>query len=119
VRDLRLTREARRDLVSIYAESLERFGEEARERYERLMRAALLDLAEDPERTGVQSRAGVSERLYHLRHSRKRAARQGRVRAPRHYIAFRANELFVEIVRVLHDAMDIGGQLEEGGERDD
>jgi toxin ParE1/3/4 len=108
---VRISREARRDLVNIYADSLDRFGEEARARYERLIRAALRDLAENPNRAGVRELDGIAPKLYHLRHSRKRAEQAGRVRAPRHYIAFHADAQRIEIVRILYDTMDLESQL--------
>ena len=46
-------------------------------------------------------------RLYHIRNSRRRAPASQRVGNPRHYIVFRADENWLDILRVLHDAMDV------------
>lgn len=48
-------------------------------------------------------------RLYHLRHCRKRAELEGLVvKLPRHFILYRSASIGrIQIIRVLHDSMDI------------
>jgi toxin ParE1/3/4 len=79
-----------------------------------LIRQAFADLLDDPARSGVRTEPVLQAELgvYHLRHSRERAAAGGRVGSPRHYVVFRVvNGDELEIVRLLHDAMDLPSQL--------
>lgn len=89
------------------------FGEAAAERYRRLVQAAYRDLVENPNRPGVGTQPGIPDdlRLYLLRHSRNRLPPEYRVGRPRHVIAFRFNDARVEIVHLLHEAMDLPGRL--------
>jgi toxin ParE1/3/4 len=106
---------AQRDVVGILAWSEERFGASVRMRYERLIETAIRDIATDPEHLGSRARpeVGPGIRTYHLSSSRQRARGPGGIiRTPRHLLIYRlvgAAEL--EIVRVLHDAMDLGQHL--------
>lgn len=95
------------DLEAIRLTSIEQFGAAAEDRYRDLLETAVDDLCTDPGRAGVRDLDGAEPgvRLYHIRHSRRRAP--GRVGRPRHYIVFRATEKTLDILRVLHDAMDI------------
>ena len=71
------------------------------------------DLAENPERAGVGRRDDIPAdlRLYPFRYSRNRVAPGQRVEDARHVIAFRFDDERVEILRLLHDAMDFPGRL--------
>lgn len=106
---------AQRDVISMLAWSEERFGASVRARYEQLIETAIRDLATDPERPGSRARPelGPGIRIYHLSFSRERARRQGGIiRRPRHLLAFRLlGDTHLEIVRVLHDAMELGQHL--------
>ena len=106
---------ARLDIAEILDWTLCEFGPKAARRYSLLLETALADLAENPERLGVVRRPEISKECgtYHLFHSRKKAARAGRkVRDPRHFLVFRVStDETLEIVRVLHDAMDLGEHL--------
>ena len=110
MRELRLTSDAARDVDDILASSEDRFGLRIAEAYRGLLVTAFQDLLRDPSRPGVASRAGMLPGilLYHLRHSRSRAA-EGRVRIarPRHVMAFRVTPTAIEVLRILHDAMDL------------
>jgi toxin ParE1/3/4 len=109
---------AEEDIIEILAWSHEHFGELARLRYEALLTQAIVDIAEDPERTGSISRdeLAVGARTYHLWHSRQRAERAvGIVSKPRHFLLFRLNsDREIEIGRVLHDSMDLASNLPDG-----
>ena len=87
-----------------------RFESFARDRCAALISFGLRDLADDPARPGVSARTEISSGLfsYHLRFSRRRAATGlVQVEHPRHLVTFRiATDGAVEIVRLLHDAMD-------------
>ncbi|WP_105381268.1 type II toxin-antitoxin system RelE/ParE family toxin [Neorhizobium alkalisoli] len=113
--DFRLSEAAQRDIVDILAWTEERYGTQARLRYERLLVTALRDLAADFRRTGSVGRPEIGEgvRSYHLRHSRDRARYEnGLVRLPRHFLLYRAvRPDLIGIGRVLHDAMEIKRHL--------
>lgn len=106
---------ARNDIADILDHSAERFGQSARRRYALLLEIAFEDLGLDPLRAGTQERPELGDgiRIYHIRHSRKRAGESdGAVGAPRHLIAFRRpSPDRLLIVRVLHDAMDMARHL--------
>ncbi len=109
---------ADRDIRSILVGSQERFGTQGRLRYEALLVRAILDIAEDPQRVGSQTRSEIAPaaRTYHLWHSRNRVEpASDRVRRPRHFLLYRTLEDGqVEIGRVLHDRMDLVRHLPEG-----
>jgi toxin ParE1/3/4 len=108
---------ARRDIKAALKWSNENFGQEAAQRYKKLIHVVLSEITANPqldhshEVHGLQ--AGI--RLYHLRHSRKRAAVDGQfVRNPRHFVAYTVRDEDTLIVRVLHDRMDLARQLDTG-----
>ena len=107
---------ARKDIKEVLKWSAENFGQAAAQRYKKLIGVALAEIAENPkldhsyELRGLQ--AGI--RLYHLRHSRKRAPVDGQmVRNPRHFVAYAVHDRDTVIVRVMHDQMEIVEQLKE------
>jgi len=108
---------AERDIKSILAWTHEQFGREGRLRYEALIVRAILDVVENPERPGSQTRPeiAVAARTYHLGHSRHRVpAAGGRVRRPRHFLLYRTRaDGQIEIGRVLHERMDLARHLPE------
>ena len=110
----RLSAAAQEDIVQILAYTQVSFGEIARIRYERLLIAALRDIAASPERVGSVARAelGNGIRSYHLRHSRDRARTEhGIVQRPRHFLLYRTTPRIIGIGRVLHDAMELQRHL--------
>jgi toxin ParE1/3/4 len=102
---------AESDIASILDWSHEHFGPEARGRYEVLIVQAIVDVADNPDRAGVNSRPEIAAaaRTYHLINSRDRVpAGLGRVQQPRHFLLFRMRgDGVVEVGRVLHDSMDL------------
>lgn len=101
---------ARIDTVAIVNTSFTNFGRLAADRYGELINQAYRDLAVDPRRSGAKIfESGVY--LYHLRNARKRTPTGERVSRPRHLIAYRFNDEVVEIIRVLHDRMDVVAHL--------
>lgn len=104
-----LSARARLDIRIILSASEARFGLDARRRYRLLLERSIADLAADPGRAGVQEAAGL--RLYHTRHARARTPPRRRVARPRHVIVFRIVGAEVEVLRVLHDAMDLPSYL--------
>jgi toxin ParE1/3/4 len=104
---------ARRDVRDILRWSHEQFGREARKRYRRLIQQAFDDLRDDPDRLGVSTRDELAAdiRLFHIRHSRRRSSATDRVSTPRHFIIFRRTGDQVNVLRVLHDSMDLASHL--------
>jgi toxin ParE1/3/4 len=112
---LRVSATARNDILGLLVWTGERFGDEARQRYQALIQAALADLAANPEHHGsiLRPELGEAIRSYHLRHSRQRIpAGTGLVGRPRHWLLYRIGTTgTVDIGRVLHDAMDVERHL--------
>jgi toxin ParE1/3/4 len=107
-----LSSRARLDIQIILGASAERFGLDAGRRYRLLLERAIEDVATDPGRPGV-SRPSDDLRLYHIRHSRSQTGRGRRVQRARHVIVFRIRPDRIEVLRVLHDAMDLPARLSE------
>lgn len=108
-----LSAAARSDLRSILRWSLDNFGVAAATRYKHLLLTAFAEISEDPCLVG--SREFEDMKLYHLRHSRKRAELDGLVvKAPRHFVLYRsAADGRIEIIRVLHESMDFDSVADE------
>ncbi|MGI4826879.1 MAG: type II toxin-antitoxin system RelE/ParE family toxin [Janthinobacterium lividum] len=105
---------ARRDIAAIDRYTLRTFGEAAADRYDILIRQALRDIQEDPDRPGARARPGALNptfRLYHLSSSRDRVSGQP-VKEPRHFIVYRQRpDDVIEVLRVLHDSRDLARHL--------
>ncbi len=76
MRRVRVTGPARRDIAKILRRSGADFGNQARDRYRRLIDQALQDLGDNAARAGVRSIDDVREGylIYHLKWSRKSPA---------------------------------------------
>lgn len=110
--EYRLSAAAEADISAIFRKSMEDFGEDAARRYTRLLSLAFQEIAQRPALEGSRElEHGIH--LYHLRHSSKRAGIDGvTVRRPRHFVAYRKpSDRAIEIIRILHDAMDIDAHL--------
>ncbi|KTC29409.1 plasmid stabilization protein ParE [Pseudomonas sp. ABAC61] len=107
----RITNAARADIVDILRLSQTQFGDQARQRYQALILAALQALAGMPYRIGSHDRDELTPglRSYHLIYSRQQAKHpHGTIKSPRHIVFYRvANDGVIEVVRLLHDAMDV------------
>jgi toxin ParE1/3/4 len=103
----RLSRSADEDILQILAWSQDRFGLEARLRYEALIVAALLHAADHQEGVGFRERPELGDGVltWHLAHSVTRS-RRGLVRRPRHLLVCRWDGEVLVVGRVLHDSMD-------------
>jgi toxin ParE1/3/4 len=114
----RLSAEAQQDVADALDWSLANFGEDAFKRYSNLLRVSFADIVEDPLRIGSSELevGGQMLRLYPIKFSRQNAAVAGRmVFRPRHVLAYRVGgEEKIEILRVLHDRMDVTVQFEDG-----
>src|SRR5262245_29686389 len=107
---------ARQDIKDTLKWSAENFGEAACQRYKKLLGVAIAEIAANPELPHSYRLPGLQSgvRLYHLKHSRTRAALAGQiVRTPRHFVAYAIIDRDTVIVRVLHDSMEITRHLEE------
>jgi toxin ParE1/3/4 len=89
------------------------FGVAAAKRYDALIKQALRDIANDPQRPGTKQRPELpGVYLYHLVASRDRLAGET-VKTPRHFVVYRITDVLVEVVRVLHDSRDLARHLSE------
>lgn len=103
---------AKLDITQALLWSIENFGEEAMNRYKALIAQALSEIEESPNLQGSRS-FEHDILLYHLRFSKKRAMVDRQyVKKPRHFVVYRAESKCVEVLRILHDGMDISDQLE-------
>ena len=106
-----LTRTARADLFRVMEWTVKEFGDQAALRYDALIKQALRDIAEDPERLGSKE-----IRTYHLSFSRSRLPHPG-VKEPRHFLLYRRPGKVIEVARILHDARDLKRNLPEAYRR--
>lgn len=108
---------ARRDIKDVLVWSIERFGDRAAERYRDLIAKAIELVAAEPDRSGSRKRSDLpgDYRLYHLRNCAELARTEtGVVKEPRHFVVYRPlSGGGSEIVRVLHDSMDLKRHVEE------
>lgn len=117
MRRLEITATARRDIDVILETSGSRHGAGAASRYRRLIGLAFSELRRDPRRLGSQDPRIADLRLYALRHPARRLPPAQAVRAPPHVVVYRHDLERVEIIRLLHQAMDLPRRLQaiEGG----
>lgn len=108
----RISHAAAADIIDILAWSQQQFGEQVRQRYEKLIVTAIRDIAADPTRPGSAERPELGEgvRSWHLRGSRNHAT--GGVVRPRHLLIYRVDDDILVIGRVLHDAMELRRHLD-------
>ncbi len=104
----RLTYAAQADIVSILAWSHDRFGEEARKRYEALIATAIREAATYRDEVGRTMRPELGDGVFswHLAQSRTRSP-GGKVHRPRHVLIWRIDGDVMVVGRVLHDAMEL------------
>ena len=102
---------ARSDIANILAWTDENFGPRIMQRYARLIKTAIQEIAANPELAGSVPRPEIAKncRTYHLFFSRRQAGTRGdRIHKPRHLLLYRVGEAGVpEIGRVLHDSMEL------------
>jgi toxin ParE1/3/4 len=113
LRHVDVSPQAERELVAVLVYSATEFGLAAALRYQILIDQAFADLAENPTRIGVGTRDDVPAGfwLYPIRYSRDHVARDDRVKSASHVVVFRFDDQQVEILRLLHDAMDVPSRL--------
>ncbi|HBP4588207.1 type II toxin-antitoxin system RelE/ParE family toxin [Pseudomonas aeruginosa] len=109
----RISHDAQADIVDILRFTHNRFGDAARRRYQALIGAELEAVATDPQQIGSISREelGTDLRSIHLVYCRS-MPKVGKVIHPRHFVFYRvATDQVLEVVRVLHDSMDLDQHL--------
>jgi len=101
---VRLSAAAASDYSAIARWTFEQFGPEQARAYIELLDSALIELHAGPSTPGARPRMDLPEGFFALHASRGR-------RKARHFIVFRYNrdaaEEYMEIVRILHDSMDL------------
>ena len=105
---VRLTAAAEADFEEILRWTMDQFGDAQARIYAETLSAALNDLAAGPTVVGAKKRDDILKGLFTLH-----VARDGR--KGRHFVMFRVgrapNREVIEVLRVLHDAMDLQRHL--------
>ena len=114
MRRVRITGPAQRDIVGVLGRSNENLGAQARDRYQRLLDQALVDLGDDPIRAGVRpisdARAGYF--TYHIKSSSDSTPKPS-VRQPRHLFAFYVDDTGdVIVARLFHERQMLSRHLD-------
>jgi plasmid stabilization system protein ParE len=112
---IRLARAARFDIAKVLRPSDKEFGPEGRARCKALLDRAILDLAEDPSRTGVRVIDAIRPgyRTYHIEWAKARAPKPT-VEQPRHLLVFSADDVAgVLIGAVVHEREMLERHLKE------
>ncbi len=108
---VRLAEQAELDLLSITLWTVENFGTQQAEIYAQTLSLAIEALHDGPEVLGatVRDDLGLGVRALHV-------ARQGR--NGRHFVVFRtAPEQTIEVLRLLHDSMDLARHLSSANDQ--
>lgn len=112
---VRLTAAAENDFREILRWTLTQFGERQSYVYAETLSIALRDLAGGPSTPGVKRRDEIAKGIHSLHVARK--GRKGR-----HFVLFRVNDArgaaIIEVLRLLHDAMDLPRHLPSSDEAD-
>lgn len=94
--EIRIRPRARQDLKAIWTYTLERWGESQADLYLQQLDAGIRSLIDFPD---------IGESCEHIR------AGYRKLQVNRHLIFYRRGERHIEIVRVLHQAMDVARHL--------
>jgi toxin ParE1/3/4 len=111
--DLVVAPAAEADIDGILEWSVSRFGPSVRDGYEALIDVAIEQLRLDPERLGSHPRTNLNGTIrgYHLA-AAKDVVGDGvrRIDKPRHFVVYRVVGRELQIIRILHDALDFSAQ---------
>jgi len=115
--EVHLSVSARNDIASILEWTDRKFGVQARRRYASLITAAIKDAAHGFDDPRLVNRPELGEGVvtWHLA-SRRFTTAGGRVNRPRHFLICRFDDEILIIVRMLHDAMDLGTRFDPGAD---
>ncbi|MDJ1371413.1 type II toxin-antitoxin system RelE/ParE family toxin [Gulosibacter molinativorax] len=78
--------------------------------YEALIVSAIESIRDNPRVLGSRERDDLASglRTFHLRGSRNKVSPAARrIASPRHFVVYRQTDDIVQVVRLLHEAMDI------------
>ena len=101
---VRLGQQAEKDYVDILHWTVHAFGEAQARAYAETMSLAIASLAGGPDILGVRVREDIQPNIRTLH-----VARQGR--AGRHFVVFRVTGSVIDVLRLLHDSMDLPRHL--------
>ena len=111
--ELDLAPAAEADIDTILDWSVVHFGEAVRDGYEELINAAFGNILVDPNCAGSHDRPdlGSGVRSLHLKSSRN-SIKSGvrRIARPRHFVFYRQVGNTIQVVRILHETMNISRQ---------
>lgn len=104
---VRLTQSAEHDFFNILRWTAAHFGKPQARVYEAMLRDTLKALAAGPDTVGCRARPEIGAGIAGLH-----VARQGR--KGRHLVIFRAHAAvsMIEVLRILHDSMDLARHLD-------
>ena len=107
---IRLARWAEHDIADILAWTAREFGPAQADSYAQTLTLALQALLKGPGATGIRPRDDILPGVHVLHVARQR-------RRGRHFVVFRFTEPHdVDVLRVLHDSMDLARQVSAGSE---
>lgn len=103
-RQIRVLRQALRDIEDVLSYTLANFGEAKYRQYQSLIQQAIDDIASDPDAPPARHRPELhpDARTFHI-------ARRGK--HARHFLLYRVKEGHIEIARFLYDGMDLPRHL--------
>lgn len=102
---VRLAARAESDFSEIVTWTLENFAQRQAETYAETLALAIEALHDGPEQLGVKARDDIGPGIRTLH-----VDRQGR--SGRHFVVFsEAPDQCIDVLRLLHDSMDLAGQL--------
>ena len=107
-----LTESAEKDFRAILGWSLEHFGRQQARAYAATLSLAIEALASGPSAVGAKARDDIGKGIFSLHVAR--AGRRGR-----HFVVFRVarrQDLTLEVLRLLHDSMDVQRHVPTGDE---
>ncbi len=112
---IRLAEAAGQDYQAILRWTVENFGRAQARTYARTLNSALQDLAQGPDVIGARLREDIGPDIHTLH-----VARHGR--KGRHFVVFRISPSpdasIIEVLRLLHDSMDLPRHLTAANESD-
>lgn len=118
MRKLLVAPRAQRDIDAALTDSARLHGLNAARRYRRLITQVIASLHRDPDRPAARSADVGDLQLYALRAVARPPGASETVRSPPHVIVFRFDDRVVEIVRLLHEAMDLPRHLGLAGDQE-
>ena len=108
---VRLAAQAELDFSEIITWTLENFGERQAETYAETLTLAIEALHDGPEQLGAKARHDIGPGISTLH-----VARQGR--SGRHFVVFsEAKDQYIDVLRLLHDSMDLARHIPPANER--